>query len=404
MRIIPASAKLDNVSYDIRGPVLKEAKRLEAAGQTILKLNIGNPAAFGFYTPDTIINAVVGSLRDAEGYCDSKGLLIAREAVARDMRKKGVEIGAEDVYIGNGVSELIMMSMSALLDNGDEALIPAPDYPLWSAAVSLAGGTPVYYRCDEARGWNPDIADIEAKITPRTKALIVINPNNPTGAVYDRQYLEAIAGLAAKHGLIIYADEIYDRILYDDAVHIPMAAVNRETLTVTFNGFSKTYRAAGFRTAWLTLSGDRERTAGYIAGIDELANMRMCANVPPQFAIPAALAEDRSIDTLTAPGGRLREQRDLTVRLLRNIPGVSVVEPRGALYCFPRIDTGRFGVTDDEQFVMELLRSEQILFIHGRGFHWFEPDHFRIVFLPDVSVLEGALSRLDRFLRRKTGA
>jgi alanine-synthesizing transaminase len=394
-----ASTKLDDVCYDIRGPVLKEAKRLEEEGFHILKLNIGNPAPFGFNAPDEIIHDIIVNLHDAQGYCDSRGLFAARKAVMHDFQNKGVmDVGTEDIFIGNGVSELIMMTMQALLNNGDEVLIPAPDYPLWTAAVTLSGGKAVHYLCDEAQDWNPDLADLEAKVTGRTKAVVVINPNNPTGAVYDKAALEAIAAIAVRHGLIVFADEIYDRILYDGAKHTPMATVSRDTLTVSFNGLSKAWRAAGFRSAWMALSGNKKNAAGYIEGLEMLANMRLCANVPAQFGIQTALGGYQSINEFLLPGGRLKEQRDTAVSLVRNIPGMSVVNPKGALYCFPKLDTEKFNISDDEKFVMDLLRSEHILFVQGTGFNWGKPDHFRIVFLPSVETLTDALIRLGNFL------
>jgi alanine-synthesizing transaminase len=399
MKELKASSKLDDVCYDIRGPVLKEAKRLEEEGFHILKLNIGNPAPFGFNAPDEIIHDIIVNLHNAQGYCDSRGLFAARKAVMHDFQNKGVmDVGTEDIFIGNGVSELIMMTMQALLDNGDEVLIPAPDYPLWTAAVTLSGGKAVHYLCDETQDWNPDLADLAAKVTERTKAIVVINPNNPTGAVYDKPILEAIAEIAACHGLIVFADEIYDRILYDGAKHTPMAAVSRDTLTVSFNGLSKAWRSAGFRSAWMVLSGNKKNAAGYIEGLEMLANMRLCANVPAQFGIQTALGGYQSINEFLLPGGRLKEQRDTAVSLVRKIPGMSVVNPKGALYCFPKLDTEKFNISDDEKFVMDLLRSEHILFVQGTGFNWNKPDHFRIVFLPSVEILTDALTRLGSFL------
>jgi alanine-synthesizing transaminase len=399
MKEFRASSKLDNVCYDIRGPVLKEAKRLEEEGFHILKLNIGNPAVFGFDVPDEIIHDIIINLHNAQGYSDSKGLFAARKAVMHDFQNKGVmDVSTEDIFIGNGVSELIMMTMQALLDNDDEVLLPKPDYPLWTAAVTLSGGKAVHYLCDEAQNWSPDIADIAAKITDRTKAIVVINPNNPTGAVYTKETLEAIAKIAAEHGLIVFADEIYDRILYDGVKHIPMSTVNKDILTVTFNGLSKAWRAAGFRSAWLAFSGNKKSAAGYIEGLEMLANMRLCANVPAQFGIQTALGGYQSINEFLVPGGRLKEQRDATVNLVRKIPGLSVTVPQGALYCFPKIDTEMFNIRDDEKFVMDLLKSEHILFVQGTGFNWSKPDHFRIVFLPTVETLTDALNRLGNFL------
>jgi alanine-synthesizing transaminase len=399
MRQFSKSSKLDEVCYDIRGPVLKEAKRLEDEGFHIIKLNIGNPAPFGFNAPDEILHDIIINLQNAQGYCESPGLFSARKAVMQDFQSKGVmDVGIDDVYIGNGVSELIMMSMQGLLDAGDEVLVPMPDYPLWTAAVNLAGGRAVHYRCDEEARWNPDLADMEGKISPRTKALVVINPNNPTGAVYDRPVLEGIARIAAEKELLVFADEIYDRITYDGTRHIPMASVNPEILTITFNGLSKAYRAAGFRAGWMALSGNKKIAAGYREGLDMLSNMRLCANVPAQFGIQTALGGYQSIKDLVLPGGRLKEQRDAAVDLINAIPGLSVVPPRGALYCFPRIDPKRFNIQSDEKFIMDLLREKRLLLVHGTGFNWKEPDHFRVVFLPDRETLGEALGRLGIFL------
>ncbi|GHV90510.1 aminotransferase AlaT [Spirochaetia bacterium] len=399
MRDFTKSAKLENVCYDIRGPVLKEAKRMEDEGFRILKLNIGNPATFGFNAPDEIIHDIIINLRNAQGYCDSQGLFSARKAIMQDFQSKGVmdvEIG--DIYIGNGVSELIMIAMQGLLDSGDEVLLPMPDYPLWTAAVTLSGGKAVHYLCDESAGWNPDLDDIKAKVTEKTKAIVVINPNNPTGAVYDRATLEGIARIAREKELIVYADEIYDRITYDGAQHIPMASVDSEILTISFNGMSKAYRAAGFRAGWMALSGNKKSAAGYVEGLEMLSNMRLCANVPAQFGIQTALGGYQSINDLVLPGGRLKEQRDTAVNMVNSIPGLSVVMPRGALYCFPKIDIKRFNITDDERFIMDLLREQRILLVHGTGFNWKPPDHFRIVFLPDQDTLSDAMRRLGTFL------
>ncbi|GHU92836.1 aminotransferase AlaT [Spirochaetia bacterium] len=372
---------------------------MEDEGFQILKLNIGNPAAFGFNAPDEIIHDIIVNLRNAQGYCDSQGLFAARKAVMQDFQSKGVmdvEIG--DIYIGNGVSELIMIAMQGLLDNGDEVLVPMPDYPLWTAAVTLSGGKAVHYLCDESAGWNPDLDDIRARVTDRTKAIVVINPNNPTGAVYDRSVLEGIALIAREHGLIVYADEIYDRITYDGAKHIPMASIDPEILTICFNGMSKAYRAAGFRAGWMALSGNKKSAKSYIEGLEMLSNMRLCANVPAQFGIQTALGGYQSINDLVLPGGRLKEQRDTAVNMANDIPGLSVVMPRGALYCFPKIDVKRFNITDDERFIMDLLREQRILLVHGTGFNWKDPDHFRIVFLPDQDTLADAMRRLGTFL------
>ncbi|MDR0495447.1 MAG: pyridoxal phosphate-dependent aminotransferase [Treponema sp.] len=399
MKNVLKSAKLDNVCYDIRGIVLKEAKRLEEEGFRVIKLNIGNPAPFGFNAPDEILHDMIVNLHNAQGYGDSRGLFAARKAVMHDFQTKGVmDVGIDDIYIGNGVSELIVMAMQGLLNSGDEVLVPMPDYPLWTAAVTLSGGKAVHYLCDESAGWNPDIDDIRSKVSARTRAIVVINPNNPTGAVYERSILEGIAGIAREHGLIIYADEIYSRITYDDAAHIPMSAVAPDILTVSYDGLSKAWRSAGFRAGWMVLSGNKKSAADYIEGLELLSNMRLCANMPAQFGIQTALGGYQSIKDLILPGGRLHEQRDVAVKLINNIPGLSVVMPKGALYCFPKIDTLRFGITNDEQFALDLLREQHLLLVHGTGFNWKEPDHFRVVFLPDTDTLADALHRLGNFL------
>jgi alanine-synthesizing transaminase len=399
MQLINKSSKLDNVCYDIRGPVLKEAKRLEDEGFRIIKLNIGNPAAFGFTAPDEIIHDIIVNLRNAQGYGDSHGLFAARKAVMQDFQSKGVmDVGIDDIYIGNGVSELIMIAMQGLLDSGDEVLVPMPDYPLWTAAITLAGGKAVHYRCDESALWNPDLDDMRAKLSGRTRAIVVINPNNPTGAVYERPVLEGIAQIARENSLIVYADEIYSRITYDDAVHIPMAAIAPDILTVSFDGLSKAWRAAGFRSAWMVLSGNKKIAAGYNDGLEMLSNMRLCANMIAQFGIQTALGGYQSVKDLLLPGGRLREQRDIAVTMTAAVPGLSVVIPKGALYCFPKIDVQRFNITDDEKFVMDLLREQRLLLVHGTGFNWKDPDHFRIVFLPDKDTLADAIRRLAVFL------
>ncbi|MDR1175081.1 MAG: pyridoxal phosphate-dependent aminotransferase [Treponema sp.] len=399
MRNFSKSVKLDEVCYDIRGPVLKEAKRLEDEGFRVLKLNIGNPAAFGFNAPDEIIHDIIMNLQNAQGYGDSRGLFAARKAVMHECQLKGImDVGIDDIYIGNGVSELIMIAMQGLLDSGDEVLIPMPDYPLWTAAVTLSGGRAVHYLCDEESGWNPDLDDIRSKITSRTKAVVIINPNNPTGAVYSREILEGIAKIAREHDLIVYTDEIYDKITYDGAVHIPMASIDPEILTISFNGMSKAYRAAGFRAGWMFLSGNRKCAAGYVDGLEILSNMRLCANMPAQFGIQTALGGYQSIRDLIIPGGRLKEQRDVAVSMADSIPGLSVVMPRGALYCFPRVDTARFNITDDEKFMIDLLREQHLLMVQGTGFNWQKPDHFRIVFLPDKDTLADAMKRLAVFL------
>ena len=399
MSSVKKSSKLDNVCYDIRGPVLKEANRLEDEGFRILKLNIGNPAAFGFNAPDEILHDMIVNLQNAQGYGDSRGLFAARKAVMHDFQIKGVmDVGIDDIFIGNGVSELIMIAMQGLLNSGDEILVPMPDYPLWTAAVTLSGGKAVHYLCDESAGWNPDLDDIKSKVSPKTKAIVVINPNNPTGAVYDRSTLEGIAAIARENNLIVYADEIYSRITYDGATHVPMATIAPDILTISFDGLSKAWRAAGFRAGWMVLSGNKKIAADYIDGLEMLSTMRLCANMPSQFGIQTALGGYQSVKELLLPGGRLRDQRDTAVNMANAIPGLSVVMPKGALYCFPKIDIKRFGITDDEKFVMDLLREQHLLLVHGTGFNWKDPDHFRIVFLPDKNLLADAMNRLAAFL------
>ncbi|MGH1565031.1 pyridoxal phosphate-dependent aminotransferase [Mumia sp. DW29H23] len=398
MREVMQSTKLADVLYDIRGPVLEEAKRLEDEGHRILKLNIGNPAPFGFEAPDEILVDIIANLHQAQGYSDSKGLMPARRAVVQHYEERIPGVDVEDVYLGNGVSELIVMAMQALLDDGDEVLVPMPDYPLWTAAVSLAGGTAVHYRCDEASDWNPDLADIRSKVTDRTKAIVVINPNNPTGAVYEPAVLEEIAQVARENDLIVYADEIYDKILYDDAEHTLMASVADDILCVTFNGLSKAYRVAGFRSGWMMLSGPKHHAHSYVEGLNMLANMRLCPNVPSQYAIATALGGRQSINALLLPGGRLLEQRNRAYDLLTQIPGVSVVKPKGALYMFPRLDPQMYPIVDDEKFAYELLREQKLLVVQGTGFNWPTPDHFRLVTLPRVEDLEDAVGRIARFL------
>ena len=399
MREVTQSRKLADVCYDIRGPVLEEAKRLEEEGHRVLKLNIGNPAPFGFEAPDEILVDIIAQLPLAQGYCDSKGIVSARRAVTQYYRLKGVEgVGTEDVYLGNGVSELIVMAVQAMLDTGDEVLVPAPDYPLWTAATALAGGTPVHYLCDETQDWAPDLADLAAKITPRTKAIVVINPNNPTGAVYSEATLRAIVALAREHELVLMADEIYDKILYDDAVHVSLAALAPDLLTLSFNGLSKAYRVAGFRSGWLAISGPKHHARSFIEGLNILANMRLCANVPAQHAIATALGGYQSITELILPGGRLLAQRNLAWEKLNTIPGVSCVKPAGALYVFPRLDPEVHDVHDDERFALDLVRSAKILIVQGTGFNWPHPDHFRIVTLPHVEELDVAIERIGNFL------
>ncbi|MFJ8437417.1 pyridoxal phosphate-dependent aminotransferase [Kitasatospora griseola] len=398
MQVIQSS-KLANVCYDIRGPVLDEAMRLEEQGHRILKLNTGNPAAFGFEAPPEILQDILRNLSSAHGYGDSKGLLSARRAVVMHYEDRGLHgLSVEDVYLGNGVSELIQLAMTALLDDGDEVLVPAPDYPLWTASVSLAGGTAVHYRCDEQAEWYPDLADIAAKITDRTRAIVVINPNNPTGAVYPRELLEGIVELARQHRLVIYADEIYDKILYDGVEHVPLATLAPDLFCVTFNGMSKSYRVAGFRSGWMVLSGDRQRARSYIEGLNVLASMRLCANMPAQHAVAAALGGRQSIRDLVLPGGRLLASRDAAYRLLNEIPGVSCVKPKGALYAFPRLDPQVYKIKDDAQMVLDLLRAERILIVQGTGFNWPDPDHFRLVTLPRPEDVADAVTRIGDFL------
>jgi len=393
------SQKLTDVCYDIRGPVLDEAKRLEESGHQIIKLNIGNPAPFGFAAPEEIIVDVIRNLQASEGYCDSQGLLSARTAVVQHYQLQGIDITEpDDVWLGNGVSELIQQALQAMLDNGDEVLIPAPDYPLWTAATSLAGGRPVHYRCSEESGWLPDLDDITAKVTEHTKAIVVINPNNPTGAVYPPSTLRAIADLAQRHGLVVMADEIYDKVLYDGAVHTTFASIAPDVFTLTFNGLSKAYRLAGFRSGWMVVTGPRAHASSYLEGISVLANMRLCANVPAQHAIQTALGGRQSIRDLVLPGGRLREQRDTALAALRAIPGVSCVTPKGALYVFPRLDPEVYPIRDDQRFVFDLLRAQHVLLVQGTGFNWPDPDHLRIVTLPRSDDLAEAIGRLGTFL------
>ena len=403
MRNFKKSMKLDHVCYDIRGPVLDEAKRLEDEGYNILKLNIGNPATFGFNAPDEIIRDMIQNLPRAQGYVDSKGIFPARKAIMHYCQVKGIAgVGVDDIYIGNGVSELIVTAMQGLLDNGDQILIPAPDYPLWTAAVNLAGGTAVHYLCDEQSDWYPDLEDIKRKITPKTKGIVVINPNNPTGALYPRELLQQIVELAVTHELIVFADEIYDQILYDEAEHTSIASLSDETLFVTMNGLSKSHRITGFRAGWMVVSGKKAIAAGYIEGLNMLASMRLCSNVPAQYAIQTALGGYQSIKDLTKPGGRLHEQMEFAWRRINDIPGLSCVKPKGALYLFPKVDTARFKITDDQQFIGDFLRAEKVLLVQGTGFNWPNPDHFRVVFLPEIQTLKSAFDRLEKFLSTYT--
>ena len=399
MKPVLKSNKLANVCYDIRGPVLQQAKQMEDEGQKIIKLNIGNLASFGFDSPEEIQLDMIRNLPNAAGYSDSKGIFAARKAVmhySQQKRIKGVTL--EDIYIGNGVSELIVMAMNALLNAGDEVLVPAPDYPLWTAAVSLSGGTPRHYLCDEGNEWLPDLDDIRAKITPHTRAIVIINPNNPTGALYPDSVLLEIIAIAREHGLIIYADEVYDKVLYDGATHTAMASLSDDVLTVSFNGLSKNYRSCGYRAGWMIISGDLREAGDYIEGLNMLASMRLCANVPGQYGIQTALGGYQSIDDLVAPSGRLCRQRNLAHELITAIPGVSCVKPKAALYMFPRLDPTMYPIKDDQAFIAELLKTERVLLVQGTGFNWIEPDHFRLVFLPHEDDLREAVARVARFL------
>ncbi len=398
-RPIRKSAKLADVCYDIRGPVLVRAKQMEDEGHKIIKLNIGNLAAFGFDSPEEIQMDMIRNLPNAAGYSDSKGIFAARKAVMHYTQEKNIKgVTIEDIYIGNGVSELIVMAMNALLDAGDEVLVPAPDYPLWTAAVSLSGGKPVHYLCDESKGWLPDMEDMRARLTPNTRAIVIINPNNPTGAVYPDETLKDIIAFAREHDLILYADEVYDKVLYEGARHTSVAALSEDVLTIIFNGLSKNYRSCGYRAGWMVVCGDKRRAADYIEGLNMLASMRLCANVPGQYAIQTALGGYQSIDDLVAEGGRMRRQRDLAWDLITRIPGVSCVKPDATLYMFPRLDSKMYPIEDDQAFIAELLEEERVLLVQGSGFNWPHPDHFRLVFLPHEDDLRDAISRLARFL------
>ena len=402
MTELQKSHKLANVCYDIRGPVLDHANLLEEEGQRIIKLNIGNPGAFGLDAPDEIMHDVIHNIRNAQGYCHSKGLFAARKAVMQRAQTQGIKtVVVDDVIMGNGVSELIVMSMQALLNDGDEVLIPSPDYPLWTAAVAMAGGTPKHYLCDEDDNWQPNIADIESKITPQTKGIVVINPNNPTGAVYSQNNLKQIVALAEKHSLVIFADEIYDRILYDEAEHIPLATLVKDVLCLTFNGLSKTYRLAGFRSGWVVISGAKERAGSYIEGLEMLASMRLCANVPAMLAVQTALGGYQSINDLTSVGGRLIEQRDLAYEMITQIPGISCVKPKSAMYLYPKLDPEIYPIDDDQNLVLDLLKEERVLLVQGSAFNSVDKQHFRIVFLPDKAQLTEAIERLATFLERR---
>jgi alanine-synthesizing transaminase len=407
LRPIQKSNKLAEVCYEIRGPVPEKARQMEEEGHKITKLNIGNLALFGFDSPEEIQQDMIRNLPASAGYSDSKGIFAARKAVMHETQKQGVAgVTLEDIYLGNGASELIAMATNALLNNGDEVLVPAPDYPLWTAAVSLSGGRPVHYICDEQQDWFPDIDDIRKKITPNTRAIVVINPNNPTGALYPDEVLLQIIELARQHQLIIYADEIYDKVLYDGAQHTSIASLCEDVLCVTFNGLSKNYRACGYRAGWMVVSGEKKHAKDYIEGLNMLASMRLCANAPGQFAIQTALGGYQSIQDLVGPGGRLLKQRDLAYQLLTEIPGVSVVKPKAALYMFPRLDPQIYPIADDQQFAYDLLAETKVLIVQGTGFNWIAPDHFRVVFLPNTDDMTEAFGRIARFLesyRRRHG-
>jgi alanine-synthesizing transaminase len=400
MKIIEKSHKLDNVCYDIRGKVHIEARRMEDEGHKILKLNIGNLATFGFEAPEEVVKDIILNMSHSEGYCDSKGIFSARKAIAQHYQQKGLRnVDHEDIFIGNGASELITQSMQALLNNGDEILVPAPDYPLWTAAVNLSGGRAVHYMCDEQAEWFPDLDDIKKKITPRTKGIVIINPNNPTGAVYSTEFLLDLIEIARQNNLIIFSDEIYDKILYNDIAHHSICTLCDDVLVLTFNGLSKAYRACGFRQGWMVISGPKQYAKDYIQGLEILASMRLCANVPMQHGIQTALGGYQSINELILPGGRFRRQRDLAYDLVSQIPGISVVKPKGALYMFPRIDPKVYKIKDDQKMVLDLLKQEKMLIVQGTGFNWPAPDHFRLVFLPPEDVITDACTRLARFLK-----
>ncbi len=399
MKTVQKSAKLANVCYDIRGPIMDAARQMEEEGHKIIRLNIGNLAVFGFDAPEEIQQDMIRNLPNSSGYSDSKGIFAARKAVMHETQKQGIKgVTLDDIYLGNGASELIVMATNALLNDGDELLLPAPDYPLWTAAVSLSGGTPVHYLCDEANGWMPDLQDIRRKITPRTKGIVIINPNNPTGALYSDELLKDIVELARAQNLVIFADEVYDKVLYDGAKHTAIASLSQDVLTLTFNSLSKSYRSCGYRAGWMIVSGDKKPAADYIEGLNMLSNMRLCANVPGQWAIQTALGGYQSINELVAPGGRLRRQRDLAYELITAIPGVTCVKPSAALYMFPKLDPKVYPIEDDRQFFLELLQETRVMLVQGTGFNWATPDHFRIVFLPHEDDLREAIARIARFL------
>ena len=399
MKAIQKSSKLANVCYDIRGPVLDRARQMEEEGHKIIKLNIGNLAVFGFDAPEEIQQDMIRNLPNAAAYSDSKGIFAARKAVMHYTQQQGIQgVTLDDIYLGNGASELIVMATNALLNDGDELLLPAPDYPLWTAAVSLSGGTPVHYLCDEKNGWMPDLDDIRAKITPHTKGIVIINPNNPTGALYSDDLLKSIVSLARTHGLVIFADEVYDKVLYDDVKHTAIASLSTDVLTLTFNSLSKSYRSCGYRAGWMVVSGDKKPARDYIEGLNMLSSMRLCANVPGQWAIQTALGGYQSIKDLVKEGGRLRRQRDLAHQLITAIPGVTCVKPSAALYMFPRLDPKMYPIEDDQQFINELLQETKVLLVQGSGFNWPQTDHFRIVFLPHEDDLREAINRIAKFL------
>ncbi|ROZ76919.1 pyridoxal phosphate-dependent aminotransferase [Ramlibacter sp. WS9] len=399
MKTVQKSAKLANVLYDIRGPIMDAARQMEEDGHKIIRLNIGNLAVFGFDAPEEIQQDMIRNLPNSAGYSDSKGIFAARKAVMHETQKQGIKgVTLDDIYLGNGASELIAMATNALLDDGDELLLPAPDYPLWTAATSLSGGKPVHYLCEEANGWMPDLADIRRKITPATKGIVVINPNNPTGALYSDELLKGIVEIAREHGLVILADEVYDKVLYDGAKHTAIASLSDDVLTLTFNSLSKSYRSCGYRAGWVVVSGDKRAAADYIEGLNMLSNMRLCANVPGQWAIQTALGGYQSINELVADGGRLRRQRDLAYELITAIPGVSCVKPSAALYMFPKLDPKVYPIQDDRQFFLELLQETRVMLVQGTGFNWATPDHFRIVFLPHEDDLREAINRIAKFL------
>ena len=404
MKTIQKSAKLANVCYDIRGPIMDRARQMEDEGQKIIKLNIGNLAVFGFDAPEEIQQDMIRNLGNSAGYTDSKGIFAARKAVMHYTQEQGIKsVTLDDIYLGNGASELIVMATNGLLDNGDELLLPAPDYPLWTAATSLSGATPVHYLCDEENGWMPNLADIRAKITPRTKGIVVINPNNPTGVLYSVELLQEIVQIAREHQLVIFADEVYDKVLYDGVQHIAMGSLSEDVLTLTFNSLSKSYRSCGYRAGWMVVSGDKRPAKDYIEGLNMLSNMRLCSNVPGQYAIQTALGGYQSIQDLVAEGGRLRRQRDLAYELITAIPGVTCVKPQAALYMFPKLDPQVYPIEDDQQFFLDLLQETRVMLVQGTGFNWPRPDHFRMVFLPHEDDLRVAIGRMAKFLesRRK---